>query len=155
MDRASQSYLQKVSNCYSGTASGPTITRRPICSICQTKGNASGITELERLWEMQAALARERELFAQQRAAQLAKANQALRGCLDAFASVSDLDDFLGQVMAATTRQLNASSSDLFLRRQMIQGPTICRWKRSRIFCGSRRKQSAIRSAMPIQRPSR
>ena len=31
----------------------------------RTKGNASGITELERLGEMQAAQARERELFTQ------------------------------------------------------------------------------------------
>ena len=62
---------------------------------------------------MQAALARERELFAQQRAAELAKANEALRGCLDGLASVSELDDFLGQVMAAITRQLGAVSSTL------------------------------------------
>jgi len=44
---------------------------------------------------------------------QLAKANEALRGCLDALASVPELDDFLGQVMAAITRQLDAVSSSL------------------------------------------
>jgi two-component system, NarL family, sensor kinase len=60
---------------------------------------------------MQAALARERELFAQQRVTELAKANEALRGCLDALASVPELDDFLGQVMATITRQLGAASS--------------------------------------------
>ena len=38
-------------------------------------------------------MARERELFARQRAAELAKANEALRGCLDALASVPELDD--------------------------------------------------------------
>jgi PAS domain S-box-containing protein len=43
----------------------------------------------------------------------LAKANAALRGCLDALASVPELDDFLGQVMAAITRQLGAASSTL------------------------------------------
>jgi signal transduction histidine kinase len=48
-----------------------------------------------------------------QRAAQLAKANEALRGCLETLASVPELDDFLGQVMAATTRQLGAVSSTL------------------------------------------
>ena len=52
----------------------------------------------------------------QQRAAQLAKANEALRGCLDALASVPELDDFLGQVMAAMTRQLGALSSTLRVR---------------------------------------
>ena len=74
-------------------------------------GVATDITELKRLGEMQATLARERELFAQQRVTELAKANEALRGCLDALASVPELDDFLGQVMAAITRQLGAVSS--------------------------------------------
>src|ERR1700737_5610265 len=64
---------------------------------------------------MRAAMARERELFARERATELAKANEALRGCLDALASVPELDDFLGQVMAAITRQLGAASSVLRL----------------------------------------
>src|SRR5258708_6526405 len=41
----------------------------------------------------------------------LAKANEALGGCLDALASVPELDEFLGQVMAAFSRQLGAVSS--------------------------------------------
>lgn len=93
-----------------------TITRRPVSSICQTTGDACGITELEHPEETQAALAHERELFARQRAAEVTKADEALRGYVDALASVSELDDFLGQVMAAITRQLNAFSSALFLR---------------------------------------
>jgi PAS domain S-box-containing protein len=63
-------------------------------------GIATDITELKRAQEMQAALAHERETFALQRATELAKANEALRGCLDALASVRELDDFLGQVTA-------------------------------------------------------
>jgi signal transduction histidine kinase len=66
--------------------------------------------------EMEAALTRERERFTQQRTAELAKANEALRGCLDALAAVPDLDEFLGQVMASITRQLGAASSVLRLR---------------------------------------
>jgi nitrate/nitrite-specific signal transduction histidine kinase len=54
--------------------------------------------------------------LAQQRATELAKANEALRGCLDALASVPELDDFLGQVMGAMTQQLGAASSVLRLR---------------------------------------
>jgi hypothetical protein len=65
---------------------------------------------------MRAALARERELFAQQRAAGLAKANEALRGCLEVLASVPELDEFLGRVMAAITRQLGARSSTMRVR---------------------------------------
>jgi signal transduction histidine kinase len=79
-------------------------------------GTVMDITDLKRAEEMRAAMARERELFAQQRATELAKANEALRGCLDALASVPELDDFLGQVMAAITRQLGAVSSTLRVR---------------------------------------
>jgi signal transduction histidine kinase len=46
----------------------------------------------------------------------LAKANEALRGCLDALASVPALDDFLGQVMAVITRHLGAVASTLWMR---------------------------------------
>src|SRR6202030_1265384 len=74
-------------------------------------GTVMDITDLKRAEEMRAAMARERELFAQQRATELAKANEALRGCLDALASVPELDDFLGQVMAVITRHLGAVSS--------------------------------------------
>jgi len=86
-------------------------TEKPY-AVC---GVATDITELKRVGEMQAALARERELFAEQRAAEIAKANEALRGCLDALASVPELDEFIGQVMAAITRQLGADSSALRL----------------------------------------
>src|SRR3984893_6201944 len=79
-------------------------------------GTAMDVTDLKRAEEMRAAMARDRELFAQQRATELAKANEALRGCLDALASVPELDDFLGQVMAAITRQLGAVSSTLRVR---------------------------------------
>jgi signal transduction histidine kinase len=74
--------------------------------------------ELSRLAEQakQSALMSEREIAARERAAELAKANEALLQSLDALASVSELDEFLGQVMVATTRQLNAASSVLRLR---------------------------------------
>jgi signal transduction histidine kinase len=65
----------------------------------------------------QTALAVERESAARERATELAKANEALRECLDSLASVPDLDEFLGQVMAAMTRQLGATSSVLRLRQ--------------------------------------
>jgi predicted ATPase/signal transduction histidine kinase len=78
-------------------------------------GTVIDITDLKRAEEMRAAMARERELFAQQRATQFARANEALRGCLDTLASVPELDEFLGQVMAAITGQLGAVSSTLRL----------------------------------------
>src|ERR1700732_1575630 len=48
-----------------------------------------------------------------QHTAHLAKANEALRGCLDTLATAPELDDFLGQVMAVITRHLGAVSSTL------------------------------------------
>src|SRR5207249_9641111 len=56
-------------------------------------GIATDITALKRTEELQASMARERVLFAHQRATELAKANEALRGCLDALASVPELDE--------------------------------------------------------------
>src|ERR1700732_1179646 len=79
-------------------------------------GTVMDITDLKRTEEMRAAMASERELYAQQRATELAKANEALRKCLDALASVPELDEFLGQVMATITRQLGAVSSLLRVR---------------------------------------
>jgi PAS domain S-box-containing protein len=103
----------------------PDTSTKSLRSVGQALVNSSGelefigtvmdITDLKRAEEMRAAMARERELFAQQRATELAKANEALRGCLDALASVPELDDFLGQVMAAITNQLGAVSSTLRL----------------------------------------
>src|SRR5258708_593369 len=48
--------------------------------------------------------------------AELTKANEAMRKCLDGLTSVAELDDFLGQMMAAMTRQLGAVSSTLRIR---------------------------------------
>jgi PAS domain S-box-containing protein len=76
-------------------------------------GTTMDITSLKRAEELQIAIAREREMLMRERAAELAKANEALRRCLDALASVPELDAFIGQVMAAITRQLGAVSSNL------------------------------------------
>jgi PAS domain S-box-containing protein len=86
-------------------------------------GAVMDISDLKHAEELRAAMARDRELFAQQRATELAKANEALRRCLDALASVPELDDFLGQVMAAITRQLGAVSSLLWMRNH--EEPTL------------------------------
>jgi signal transduction histidine kinase len=51
----------------------------------------------------------------QQRATQLAKANEVLRESLDTLAGVPDLDAFLGQVMASISRYFGASLSTLRL----------------------------------------
>ncbi len=83
---------------------------------CEFVGAVTDITELRRIGEMEAALVREQELFARQRATELEKANEALLECLDALASVPELDQFLGQVMGSITRQLGATSSVLRLR---------------------------------------
>jgi PAS domain S-box-containing protein len=76
-------------------------------------GTVMDVTDLKRAEEMEIAVAREREMLMRQRATDLAKANEALRSCLDALASVPELDAFIGQVMATITRQLGAVSSTL------------------------------------------
>ena len=76
-------------------------------------GTVMDVTDLKRAEEMQIAIAREREMLMRQRAANLANANEALRSCLAALASVPELDAFIGQVMGAITRQLGAVSSNL------------------------------------------
>jgi two-component system, NarL family, sensor kinase len=58
----------------------------------------------------------ERDRAARQRIVKLTEANEALRDCLDALTETPKVDEILGQVIAATTRQLNASSSALFIR---------------------------------------
>jgi signal transduction histidine kinase len=58
----------------------------------------------------------ERDRAARRRIPKLTEANKALHGCLDALASVRELDDFLGQVMGTMTRQLGAVSSTLRVR---------------------------------------
>src|SRR6201984_3375309 len=98
---------------YVHTVSHPVVNESGVFEFI---GTAMDVTDLKRAEETRAAMARERELFAQQRATELAKANEALRGCLDALASVPELDDFLGQVMAAITRQLGAVASTLRVR---------------------------------------
>jgi PAS domain S-box-containing protein len=82
-------------------------------SELEFSGTVMDVTDLKRAEEMQIAIAREREMLMRQRAADLAKANEALRSCLDALASVPELDAFIGQVMGAITRQLGAISSNL------------------------------------------
>jgi PAS domain S-box-containing protein len=98
---------------YVHTAGHPVVNESGVLEFI---GTAMDVTDLKRAEEMRAAMARERELFAQQRAAELARANEALRGCLDALASVPGLDDFLGQVIATITGQLGAFSSTLRVR---------------------------------------
>jgi signal transduction histidine kinase len=78
-------------------------------------GTVMDVTDLKRAEEMQITIAREREMLVRQRALDLAKANEALRSCLDALASVPDLDQFVGQVMAVMTGQLGAASAALAL----------------------------------------
>ncbi|HZC35254.1 MAG TPA: PAS domain S-box protein, partial [Chthoniobacterales bacterium] len=78
-------------------------------------GTVMDVTDLKRAEEMQIAIVREREMLVRQRALDLAKANEALRSCLDALASVPELDQFVGQVMAVITGQLGATSGALAL----------------------------------------
>ncbi|HEY9637331.1 MAG TPA: GAF domain-containing protein [Coleofasciculaceae cyanobacterium] len=73
--------------------------------------------ELTRLAEeaKQAAIAREHEKAATERAAKLAQANEVLRASAESLTSAEDLDSFLGHVLLAITKQLGARSSTVWL----------------------------------------
>jgi signal transduction histidine kinase len=76
-----------------------------------TRTNEELLREVAERREAQEAL----RINEQQRTAHLARANEALRGCLDTLAAVPELDDFLGQVMASINRYLGAALSTLRL----------------------------------------
>ena len=62
--------------------------------------------------------------------------DSALEACLQVFSAATEVvDEILGQVMAATTRQLNASSSALFIRDQESHFLSLeCVFQHSRIL---------------------
>ncbi len=62
-----------------------------------------------------AAVARERERAAQERAAELARANEALRGAAARLADTADLAEFLPHVLRAAGMQVDAAWAGLFL----------------------------------------
>ncbi len=62
----------------------------------------------------QAAIAREQEKAAQERAAELAKANEVLKRSLDALATGQTLTSFLSQILTSITQQLKAPSAVLW-----------------------------------------
>jgi signal transduction histidine kinase len=66
----------------------------------------------------QAAIAREQEKAAQERAAELAKANHALRESLGSLATNPELDTFLGYMLLEMATQINAAKNHLFLYDQ-------------------------------------
>ncbi|MBV8275071.1 MAG: DUF4118 domain-containing protein [Verrucomicrobia bacterium] len=76
-----------------------------------TRTNEELLREIRERQEAQEAL----RTSEQQRITNLARANEALRGCLDTLAEVPELDDFLGQVMASINRYLGAGLSTLRL----------------------------------------
>lgn len=70
------------------------------------------------------AVRRERERAAEERVAELAKANAAIRGNLERLANEPDLDSFLGHVLLEATRQLDAASGTV-----IVLGDTPEDWK--------------------------
>jgi signal transduction histidine kinase len=59
---------------------------------------------------------RERERAAEQRVAELAKANAVIRGNLERLAGETDLHSFMGHMLLEATRQFGASSGDVVVR---------------------------------------
>src|SRR5262249_38113648 len=64
---------------------------------------------------------RERERAAEQRVAELAKANAVIRGNLERLAGETDLHSFMGHILLEATRQFGASSGDVVVRDDSVQ----------------------------------
>jgi signal transduction histidine kinase len=88
--------------------------QRSVDELCRSEARLRRTNEDLRLEISERKQAQEAlRISEQRRLAQLARANEALRGSIDTLAQVPELDDFLGQVMAAITRQLGAVFSTL------------------------------------------
>ncbi|HKF97636.1 MAG TPA: GAF domain-containing sensor histidine kinase, partial [Steroidobacteraceae bacterium] len=64
---------------------------------------------------------RERERAAEQRVAELAKANAVIRANLERLAGETDLHSFMGHILLEATRQFGASSGDVVVRDDSLQ----------------------------------
>src|SRR6201987_3053782 len=64
---------------------------------------------------------RERERAAEQRVAELAKANAVIRANLERLAGETDLHSFMGHMLLEATRQFGASSGDVVVRDDALQ----------------------------------
>jgi signal transduction histidine kinase len=64
---------------------------------------------------------RERERAAEQRVAELAKANAVIRGNLERLAGETDLYSFMGHMLLEATRQFGAISGDVVVREDSLQ----------------------------------
>lgn len=67
------------------------------------------------------AVRRERERTAQERVAELAKANVSIRGNLERLASEPDLKSFMGHLLLEATRQLDAAGGTVILLKEAMQ----------------------------------
>src|SRR5262249_55062547 len=63
---------------------------------------------------------REREPAAEERVAELAKANAVIRGNLERLASEPDLSSFMGHMILEATRQLNAASGAVIVAKHAM-----------------------------------
>jgi signal transduction histidine kinase len=77
----------------------------------------------------QAAIAREQEKAAQERAAELAKANEALKRSLDCLATEPSLDKFLGQVLTAISEQFNSPMAEYWYHPEDIAYVGMMSWQ--------------------------
>ena len=64
---------------------------------------------------------REREHAAEERVAELAKANQVIRGNLERLASEPDLGSFMGHMLMEAARQFDAASGSVIVRKDTLQ----------------------------------
>ncbi|MEM8810345.1 MAG: GAF domain-containing protein, partial [Cyanobacteria bacterium P01_G01_bin.38] len=100
---------------------GETIFTPDEVELTQALANQATLAiQLTRLAEeaKQVAISQEQEKAAQERAAELAKTNEAIAKTLTTLAASPELDKFLGTILVEMARQLNACKAHLFLYDQ-------------------------------------
>ena len=106
----------------------------------------------ERLIE---AVRREREQAAEQRMAELAKANAVIRGNLERLATEPDARNFLGHVLLEATRQFDAAAGNVIVRHDTPPSGRSSRTWMADSSCRPRSRRAFLPTAMPWARSSR
>jgi signal transduction histidine kinase len=88
---------------------------------------------------------RERERTAEQRVAELAKANAVIRGNLERLAGETDLHSFMGHMLLEATRQFDACSGDVVVRDDSRQ-----EWRMVAHVHGGRLQQPPFVASVPL-----
>ena len=88
---------------------------------------------------------RERERAAEQRVAELAKANAVIRGNLERLAGETDLHSFMGHMLLEVARQFDAAAADVIVLKDSLQ-----EWRIVAHVCDGQLQQPPYATSLPV-----